>query len=63
MIDIFKVSEKLMGMDDAAWKRHANPWSVYTRFTCLPFIVLALWSRVWLGWWCSLSVPFHLFSI
>jgi hypothetical protein len=51
-MDIYKSAEKLMRMDDAAWRRHANPWSVYTRFTCLPLIVLAIWSRVWLGWWC-----------
>ncbi|MEO0501349.1 MAG: DUF6653 family protein [Pseudomonadota bacterium] len=38
-------------MDDDAWARHANPWSVFTRFTCLPLIVLAIWSRVWIGWW------------
>ena len=51
-MDIYKSAEKLMRMDNAAWRRHANPWSVYTRFTCLPVIVLAIWSRVWLGWWC-----------
>jgi len=31
--------------------RHANPWSVYTRFTTLPALILASWSRIWLGWW------------
>ena len=40
-----------MSMDDEAWARHANPWSVYSRFTCLPLIVLAIWSRAWIGWW------------
>ncbi len=30
--------------------RHANPWSVWTRNTALPFLVFAFWSRVWLGW-------------
>ena len=44
--------EKLMAMDDATWKRHANPWSVWTRMPILPLLVLAIWSRVWLGWWC-----------
>ncbi len=39
-------------MDDQTWSRHANPWSVWTRFIILPFLILALWSRVWLGWWC-----------
>ena len=40
-----------MGMDDRAWQRHANPWSVWTRIlTPLPLLALAVWSRVWLGW-------------
>ena len=39
-----------MAMDDAAWRRHANPLSVYTRFTVLPLLCLAIWSRDWLGW-------------
>jgi len=59
-MDIFKSAERLMGMDDAAWRRHANPWSVYTRFTCLPLIVLAIWSRVWLGWWALVPVALAL---
>ncbi|MEM7042093.1 MAG: DUF6653 family protein [Pseudomonadota bacterium] len=55
-MDIFKLSERLMSMDDETWERHANPWSVYTRFTCLPLIALAIWSRVWLGWWSLLPM-------
>jgi hypothetical protein len=39
-------------LDDEGWARHANPWSGWTRFaTCLPLLALAIWSRVWLGWW------------
>lgn len=38
-------------MSDRVWARHANPWSVWTRYACLPLIVLTIWSRVWLGWW------------
>lgn len=53
-MDIFKLSEKFMRMDDDTWLRHANPWSVYTRLSCLPLMALAIWSRVWIGWW-SLS--------
>jgi len=49
---MFRFSERLMGMDEEAWARHANPWSVYTRFTCLPLIALSVWSRDWIGWWC-----------
>jgi hypothetical protein len=43
-----------MAMDDRVWRRHANPWSGWTRVTVLPLLVLAIWSRVWIGWWaCS----------
>jgi hypothetical protein len=39
------------GMTDEAWKRHANPWSVFTRFAAIPALILAIWSRSWIGWW------------
>ena len=48
--------ESLMLMNDATWKRHANPWSVWTRFLILPMLVLAIWSRVWIGWWCLVPI-------
>ncbi len=51
--DIFQRS---MAMSDAAWARHANPWSVYTRIPILGLLALAIWSRVWIGWWCLLPV-------
>jgi hypothetical protein len=42
-------------MSDEAWLRHANPWSGWTRFfTVLPLLILAIWSRAWLGWWSML---------
>jgi len=43
-------------MDDAAWARHANPWSVYSRMSILPLMTLAIYSRVWLGWGALLPV-------
>jgi hypothetical protein len=46
----------LFRMTDDAWRRHANPWSVWTRFAAIPLMILAIWSRVWLGWWCLLPV-------
>lgn len=60
-MDIFRLSERLMSMDDDVWARHANPWSVYSRLTCLPLIVLALWSRSWIGWWSLLPLALALF--
>ncbi|NJO80756.1 MAG: hypothetical protein HC827_21140 [Cyanobacteria bacterium RM1_2_2] len=44
-------------MSEEAWARHANPWSGWTRFvTTLPLLVLAVWSRVWLGGWSLIPV-------
>ncbi|NJK53675.1 MAG: hypothetical protein HC936_14290 [Leptolyngbyaceae cyanobacterium SU_3_3] len=44
-------------MSDEAWLRHANPWSGWTRFiTVLPLLSLAIWSRVWLGWWSLIPI-------
>ena len=50
----------LFQMDDRTWLRHANPWSVWTRFTVLPFLILAIWSRVWLGWLSLLPITISL---
>lgn len=56
-MDIFKALERLMTMDDDVWRRHANPWSGWTRMlTCLPILALAIWSRVWLGAWSLVPV-------
>jgi hypothetical protein len=43
-------------MRDEMWKRHANPWSVWTRFAAIPAFMLAIWSRVWLGWWSLIPI-------
>ena len=48
--DIFALSGRMMAMDDAAWARHANPLSVYSRMSVLPLLTLAVWSHLWLGW-------------
>lgn len=45
---------KLFNLTDENWMKHANPWSVWTRYSVLPIIVFAFWSRVWMGWWCLL---------
>lgn len=43
-------------MDEATWERHANPWSVWTRFTAWPLLALAVWSRVWLRRWAIFPI-------
>lgn len=55
-MDLFSGAERLMRMDDATWARHANPWSGWSRFSVLPLLALAVWSRVWLGWWALVPV-------
>lgn len=49
-------TERMMGMTDEVWERHANPWSVWSRVIVLPLLTLAIWSRVWIGWWAILPV-------
>ena len=45
---------KWFAMSDDAWLRHANPWSVWTRITVLPILIMSIWSRAWIGWWSLL---------
>jgi len=44
------------GLVDTAWLRHANPWSVYTRFAAIPAGIVAIWSRAWIGEWSALPI-------
>jgi hypothetical protein len=55
-MDVGRIAERVMTMDDKAWARHANPWSGWSRVAILPLLALALWSRVWIGWWCLVPV-------
>jgi hypothetical protein len=47
---------KLFGLEGESWMRHANPASVWTRFTVLSILSLAIWSRDWIGAWCVIGV-------
>ena len=55
-LDPFDAVARLMAMDDMTWQRHANPWSAYTRIAILPLFAVAVWSRIWIGWWCLLPI-------
>lgn len=55
-MDVADRIAKTFGMTDEAWQRHANPWSVWTRFAAIPLMLLAIWSRAWIGWWSLLPI-------
>lgn len=55
-LPVFRCAERIMGMDARIWARHANPWSGWSRLSILPLFALAVWSRVWIGWWALLPV-------
>lgn len=38
---------KLFKLTDENWMKHANPWSVWTRYSVLPIIVLAYLGKSW----------------
>lgn len=42
---------RLAGLTNEGWERHANGWSVWTRFSGPALLMLAAWSRIWLDWW------------
>lgn len=51
MNTIGRLTERAMGMNDAVWQRHANPWSGWSRVAISPMLAVAIWSRTWIGWW------------
>jgi hypothetical protein len=40
-----------MILSEQSWARHANPWSVWTRYAAFPLLVIAVWSYHVIGWW------------
>ena len=46
----------LFRLDEGAWERHANPWSVWTRVATWPALMLVLWSFHWFGMWSLLPL-------
>jgi hypothetical protein len=43
-----------MILSEQSWARHANPWSVWTRYAAFPLLVIAVWSYHAIGWWALL---------
>lgn len=50
MVDLHALTERMLKMSDAEWRRKANPNSVWTRLTCLPLLPFANRGNVWVGW-------------
>ncbi|MGO1971862.1 MAG: DUF6653 family protein [Propionibacteriaceae bacterium] len=53
---VFDGIARAFAMDDLSWRRHANPWSVWTRLAAVPAAAAAVWSRAWIGWWAVIPV-------
>ncbi|MEM6666246.1 MAG: DUF6653 family protein [Pseudomonadota bacterium] len=51
-----RMAVKSMGMSEAVWERHANPWSAGTRLASFPLFILAGWSPHWIGLWSVLPI-------
>jgi hypothetical protein len=51
---------KVFGLQGDKWMRHANPWSVGTRFAVLPLLAVSVWSRDWIGWWSLVPIALSL---
>lgn len=51
---------KLFNLTDENWMKHANPISVWSRYSVLPFILFSFWSRIWIGWWCLVPMVLSL---
>ncbi|MEO0116468.1 MAG: DUF6653 family protein [candidate division WOR-3 bacterium] len=54
---------KVFKFDEEVWFRHTNPLSVYSRFSGIPLLGIAFWSRVWLGWWSVLPITLVFFLV
>jgi uncharacterized protein DUF6653 len=47
---------RLFGLEGEKWMRHANPLSVWTRFSVVPLLAVSIWSREWLGWFSLIPI-------
>ncbi len=47
---------KVFKMDEKTRRRHSNPLSVYSRFSMVPLLGLAFWSRIWLGYYSLIPI-------
>jgi hypothetical protein len=50
------VMANFFGLKGDSWLRHANPASVWSRYVILVFMCAAVWSRIWIGWFCLIPL-------
>lgn len=48
------------GLEGDSWMRHANKWSVWTRFSVVSLLAISIWSRDWIGIWCLVPIALSL---
>ena len=58
---IEKKIAKVFKLEGDSWEKHTNPWSIWTRFATMPFLIIAFWSRVWIGWYCLIPITVIVF--
>ena len=39
--------ERMATLIERAWRRHSNPWSVWTRILSYPLVYVPVWRRSW----------------
>ncbi|MEM6491570.1 MAG: DUF6653 family protein [Pseudomonadota bacterium] len=47
---------RIFRLDDEGWRRHANPWSGWTRVASGPLLFAAVWSAHGIGWWSLVPI-------
>ena len=47
VMDCGRKGERVATLIERAWKRHSNPWSVWTRILSYPPVYLPVWNRSW----------------
>ncbi|MEL7212195.1 MAG: DUF6653 family protein [Pseudomonadota bacterium] len=53
---VYQRIEALFAPSADVWERHSNPLSGWTRVPILPLLALAIYARLWIGWWCFLPI-------
>ncbi|RDI45235.1 DUF6653 family protein [Nocardia mexicana] len=46
-----QITANTFGLNDENWRKHANPWSVWSRMAAFAVMLAAIYLRDVLGWW------------